>query len=83
MKKNDVVVTISKLLEKVIEGDVEISAQTAFVKDLNLESIQVIEFLCEVEDSFDIVIGEDKLSDVSTVVDLASVVVNILEEKKV
>ena len=66
-----------------IEGDVEISAQTAFVKDLNLESIQVIEFLCEVEDSFDIVIGEDKLSDVSTVVDLASVVVNILEEKKV
>tara|TARA_B100000214_G_C23663186_1_gene488430 strand:+ start:172 stop:423 length:252 start_codon:yes stop_codon:yes gene_type:complete len=83
VKKNDVVVTISKLLEKVIEGDVEISAQTAFVKDLNLESIQVIEFLCEVEDSFDIVIGEDKLSDVSTVVDLASVVVNILEEKKV
>lgn len=47
---------------------------TALVGDLGLESIQVIEYLCEVEDHFDLAIDEDTLADVHTVADLARVI---------
>ncbi len=50
---------------------------TALIADLGLESIQVIEFLCEVEDHFDLAIDEDSLADVHTIADLAAVVVRI------
>ena len=44
--------------------------------------MQIIEFLCEVEDHFDIVIGEDSLADVVTVSDLAELVYHLLGEKE-
>ena len=44
------------------------------MKDLGLESIQIIEMLCEIEDAFELVIGESELSDVVTVADLSAVV---------
>lgn len=50
---------------------------TALIADLGLESIQVIEFLCEVEDHFDLAIDEDSLADVHTIADLARVVTRI------
>ena len=47
---------------------------TNLVGDLGLESIQVIEYLCEVEDHFDLAIDEATLADVQTIADLAAVI---------
>ena len=74
MSSEEVVEVIRRLVLQVSELSIEVNPETAFVKDLGLESIQIIEFLCEVEDYFDIVISESELSDVVTLADLAEVV---------
>lgn len=62
------------LLSKTTGSDVPLSPATHLVGDLALESIQVIEYLCEVEDHFDLAIDEATLADVQSIADLAAVV---------
>jgi len=58
---------------------IEISGGTNLTSDLTLDSFQIMEFLMEVEDEFEIAIDMNKLSDVHTVSDLAAVVSGQLE----
>ena len=74
MKNKELVEKVQEVVGKFAEPGLEVKQDTAFVKDLGLESIQIIEMLCEIEDAFDLVIGESELSDVVTVADLAAVV---------
>jgi len=67
-----------ELLNKSFDPAQAMSADTALIADLGLEFIQVIEYLCEVEDRFDLAIDEDTLADVHTVGDLAGVVRHLL-----
>lgn len=62
------------LLRKTLDADAPLSPDTNLVGDLGLESIQVIEYLCEVEDHFDLAIDEATLADVQTIADLATVI---------
>ncbi len=62
------------LLRKTLGENAILSPATNLVGDLGLESIQVIEYLCEVEDHFDLAIDEATLADVQTITDLAVVV---------
>lgn len=62
------------LLRKTLDADASLSPDTHLVGDLGLESIQVIEYLCEVEDHFDLAIDEATLADVQTIADLAAVI---------
>ena len=57
MDLTEITETVMNLAKKVGEKDAILSPDSALVADLGLESVQVIEFLCEVEDYFDIVIG--------------------------
>ena len=52
-----------------------ITASTNMVTDLQLDSFQVMEFMLEVEDHFDIAIDLESLSDIQTITDLAAVVI--------
>ena len=52
-----------------------ITASTNMVTDLQLDSFQVMEFMLEVEDHFDIAIDLESLSDIQTITDLATVVI--------
>ena len=63
-----------RLLGKTLVDTTRVSSATNLVGDLGLESIQVIEYLCEVEDYFDLAIDEATLADVHTIADLAVVV---------
>jgi acyl carrier protein len=65
---------LMRLLRKTLDADAPLSPATNLVGDLGLESIQVIEYLCEVEDHFDLAIDEATLADVQTVGDLAEVI---------
>ena len=78
MNSKEVTDIIIRLVQRVGENSNDVTADTALVKDLGLESIQIIEFLCEVEDHFDIVIAEEDLSEVSTISDLAVVVTKFI-----
>ena len=52
-----------------------ISSATNMVTELQLDSFQVMEFMLEVEDHFDIAIDLDSLSNIHTINDLAAVVI--------
>ena len=58
-------------LEKEFPG---LSATTDLVDDLDLESIQVMDFIAEVEDHFDILIEVDRLASIRTLGELALLV---------
>ncbi len=52
----------------------DISRDTDLIADLHLESVQVMEFVVEVEDHYDIAIDLDTLSDARKLGDLAVIV---------
>ena len=51
-----------------------LSGSTDLVEDLALESIQVMDFIAEVEDHFDILIEVDRLATIRTLAELATLV---------
>lgn len=53
---------------------IDVTGATNLTSDLTLDSFQIMEFLMEVEDAFDIAVDMNSLSDVHTVSDLAGVV---------
>jgi acyl carrier protein len=52
-----------------------ITSATNMVTELQLDSFQVMEFMLEVEDQFDIAVDLDSLSNIQTISDLAAVVI--------
>jgi acyl carrier protein len=57
-----------------------INADTNMVTGLQLDSFQVMEFMLEVEDRYDVAIDLESLSDMHTIRDLAGVVIAAQEE---
>ncbi|MGA9573604.1 MAG: acyl carrier protein [Lysobacterales bacterium] len=53
----------------------KITPSTNMVTELQLDSFQVMEFMLEVEDHYDIAIDLDSLSNIHTIDDLAGVVI--------
>ena len=74
MNRDNVISVLTEMLQKLSNTNIELSEATAIVKDVGLESIQVIEYLCEVEDYFEIIINEEKVAQAQTIGDLADVV---------
>jgi len=58
-----------------VGGRQAISSATNMVTDLQLDSFQVMEFMLEVEEEFDIAIDLESLSNIQTLNDLAGVVI--------
>ena len=52
-----------------------VNADTNMVTGLQLDSFQVMEFMLEVEDRFDVAIDLESLADMQTIRDLAKVVI--------
>lgn len=52
-----------------------ITPSTNMVTELQLDSFQVMEFMLEVEDHYDIAVDLDSLSNIHTITDLAGVVI--------
>ncbi len=63
-----------------LEAHGEISGDTNLVSDFTLDSFQVMEFMMELEESFDIMIDMNSLSNTHTVRDLANFVGRELAE---
>ena len=85
---NDIEKRIAALLAEYLEnsGNTELAAHgeitgaTNLVSDFTMDSFQVMEFLMEIEESFDIMIDMNSLSNTHTVSDLAKIVQETMEE---
>lgn len=58
----------------------DITVDTNMVTELQLDSFQVMEYMLEVEDHFDIAIDLDSLSNIHTINDLAGVVIAMQQD---
>lgn len=65
---------LKELLEHITPTPPDFDGNSDLIEDLALESIQVMEFVMEAEDHFDIAIAQDKLADVRTLSQLAAVI---------
>ncbi|MDW3094315.1 MAG: acyl carrier protein [Gammaproteobacteria bacterium] len=63
---------VIKLLGKFVKQDIEITESQHLMRDLELDSVMVMELMMELEDYFDISIPLNSLPDVNTVSDLAA-----------
>ena len=72
--------TLEEILAGSLDSSVGLASDTNFVTDLGLESIQVLEFVMEVEEHFDIAIDMESLSDVHTIGELAKVVAGLIRD---
>ena len=57
-----------------------ITTTTNMVTELQLDSFQVMEFMLEVEDHYDIAIDLESLSNIQTITDLAGIVIAAHQE---
>ncbi len=73
---DDITAQLIRLLQQ--ELDVVATAQTNLVDDLALESVQIMGFVTEVEDHFDIAIELEALADVHRLDELAALVARSL-----
>ena len=71
---------LKEILSGSLDSSVGLASDTNFVSDLGLESIQVLEFVMEVEEHFDIAIDMESLSDVHTIGELARVVAGLVKD---
>lgn len=64
-------------LEIQTKGRIPISADTDMAKDLNLDSLAVMDLLMALEDKFDVSLPLNNLAEIRTVSDLASSIVDL------
>ena len=71
--------TIVSIINRLMKGAVAIGAETAIQGDTGMTSLQVMEMVLEIEESFDISFPLNRLPDIRTVHDLTQEVVAVLE----
>lgn len=76
VSSDDITTQLIRLLEQ--EVGVVATAQTNLVDDLALESVQIMGFVTEVEDHFDIAIELEALADIHRLDELAALVARSL-----
>ena len=68
------------LLRQALEQPLpDLTSSTDLIDELSLESIQVMDFIAEVEDHYDIIIEVDRLATVRTVADMGVLVTESIE----
>lgn len=72
--QSEIEVEITRILRGFLDDPPPLTGATDLVADLDLESVQVMEFVVEVEDHYDIAIDLESLSNVHTIAELAAVV---------
>ncbi len=61
-------------LKEILKRPAQLDATTNIVRDLQLDSLAVMDFIMSLEDRFEIVIPLDRVAEVETLGDLARVV---------
>ena len=77
MTRDETFETIAALIEPFNKKGVEISDSTTFAGDLEFDSLTVMDFVAEIEDSFDIIISMNAQAEIETYGQLIDAVVKL------
>ncbi len=69
---------VKEIISKYSENEIQLTPETKFVDDLNLNSLDIATMLCDVEETFHCEIPDEQLYAIETVQDL----VDLLEDNE-
>lgn len=78
-RANQIEQQLEQLLARHLGNPAELNSETHLARDLGLESVQVMEFVVDVEDHYDLSIDLKSLADVHTMGDMTAVVLRVLQ----
>ena len=70
---------LEQLLARHLENPADLDSETHLARDLGLESVQVMEFVVDIEDHYELSIDLKSLADVHTMGDMTAVVMKLLQ----
>ena len=73
---------LKQLLTTHLENPVDLDHDTNLVRDLGLESVQVMEFVVDIEDHYDLSIDLKSLAEVHTMGDMTAVVLRLMQDQE-
>lgn len=74
------VTEIQKQLRTRVSAETPIALNTNIARDLGLDSLAVMDFIFDLEDSFDVSIPMERIAEVQTVSDLAKAIQTLMKE---
>ncbi len=77
--QTDIIATLTELLTGQLAEPVAVAPDTDLISDLALESVQIMEFIVEVEDHYDIAISLEALAEIRNLDQLARLITTILD----
>ena len=80
LSENDILNDVVRLLEPFRKTVTPISAATDISRDLNLDSLAVMDFIMDIEEKFDISIPLNLVPEIQTVGDLVTTIARIQED---
>ena len=76
-----IITQLAGLLTQQLPEPRDIAPATDLISDLALESVQIMEFMVDVEDHYDIAISLEALAEIRTLQQLARLVSEMLDKK--
>ena len=77
---DEVLTTTVSIVSRLVEADIELSADTELLEDVGMTSLQVMELVLEIEEEFDISFPLNRLPDIQTIKDLAQEIAASLDQ---
>ena len=62
--------TVTELIRKIIDDDVEITEESGLMEDLDLSSLEIMTMIADIEQEYQIVLGETELRSMVSVGDI-------------
>lgn len=76
--QSDIIATLTELLSAQLLEPAPVAPDTDLISDLALESVQIMEFIVEVEDHYDIAISLEALAETRNLDQLARLVIETM-----
>ena len=84
MKKEDLIATLKKIVKPYIQNEEafeNLSENTDFIKDLKINSANLVDVILDVEDEFDIIVDNESMEKMLTVKAALEIIKAKLSEK--
>lgn len=77
LSKDTVLPRLIEIIEPFNKKGIALGADTSFARDLELDSLTVMDLVAEIEDEYDIILPVNMLPDLETIGDVAGAVAEI------
>ena len=84
MKKEDLITTLKKIVKPYIQNEEayeNLTEDTDFIKDLKINSANLVDVILDVEDEFDIIVDNESMEKMLTVKAALEIITNKLSEE--